>query len=75
MKIGISGSSGFIGKRLLARLEQSGYDVVRLGRNGLIPSGIEVVFDLAAYGNMAHHEQDAFKIYKANLLRVLTSLE
>ena len=73
-RVGISGSNGFLGKRLTERLEQSGYDVIRLGREGSTENST-VVFDLAAYGNMPGHKGDPKEIYQANLMRVIESAE
>jgi dTDP-glucose 4,6-dehydratase len=71
MKYAISGSSGFVGRHLLQRLGQ----VELLERDGIIRKGTNVVFDLAAYGNMAGQTPDPRSIYEANLLRVATSLQ
>jgi nucleoside-diphosphate-sugar epimerase len=45
-----------------------------LGRDGYVPSKAEVIFDLAAYGNMAGHRGDPGEIYSANLMRVIDSV-
>lgn len=66
----ISGSSGFIGKHLSARFQEP----YKLDRTGEIPLGIDVVFDLAAFGNMAGHSGIG-RIYRANLMRVIEENE
>lgn len=68
IKIGITGSHGFVGKHLLKRFKNP----VRLGREG-DTEGCDVVYDLATYGNLANH-RDAVKIYHANLMRVIKML-
>jgi nucleoside-diphosphate-sugar epimerase len=70
MKEAISGSSGFIGSRLSERLPGA----IKLDRTGELPENIDLVYDLASYGNMAHHENGE-EIFKANVLRVLKLLE
>lgn len=72
-RLAIAGSHGFIGKRMFSRLEQQGYDVVRLGRDGNVPSEIDIIFDLASYGNMYHHK-DEMEMFRANVLRPVTIL-
>ena len=71
MKYAISGSSGFVGKHLSRRLGQ----FEPLERDGIIPKDIDVVFDLAGYGNLASQTPDPRSIYQANLLRVAASLQ
>ena len=56
-------------------MEQKGQEVLRLDRTGLIPDGVDVVYDCAAYGNLSSQRTDAKEIYKANLWRVLTEME
>ena len=68
---GISGSHGFIGSHLLERLPDS----IKLGRDGVIPSGLDVIFDCAAFGNMAGHTGDRSEIYNANLFRVIKEFQ
>lgn len=45
-----------------------------LGRDGRVPRDVSFVFDCAAYGNLASQRVDANEIYKANLMRVIESL-
>lgn len=66
---GISGSHGFVGRQLAERLT----NWEPLDRSGVIPEGVNMVFDLATYGNLASQEQDARKIYDANLNRLFNS--
>ena len=68
MLIGINGSSGFLGNKLVDRLSKDN-DIVRLDRSGYIPQDIDVCFDLAAYGNL-WGQNKIDKIYKANVYRV-----
>lgn len=70
----ISGSHGFLGEALTKKLEQSGQEVLRLDRSGIISADIGLVFDLAAYGNMAD-QTDVREIYRANLMRVINMVE
>ena len=72
-RIAISGMGGFIGSHLAERF--SSEQIERLDRTGDIPKGIDTVFDLAGYGNMAGHNGEPREIYTANLMRVLNSLE
>src|SRR3990167_8328383 len=72
-RLGISGSHGFVGNHLVARFNSE--QVERLGRDGKIPKGLDTVFDLAAYGNMAGHGGNAQEIYKANLMRVIDEMD
>ena len=67
----ISGASGFVGSVLAERLREA----IAIGRDGYVPDGIDVVFDLAAYGNLASQRTDAKEIYQANLFRVIESFE
>jgi len=80
----LSGSTGFLGSKLAARLAQLDYQVVRLPR-GLLqhPEELEdfiqdeqpdYIFHLAAYGNMAHH-QDREEIIRANIVGTFNLLE
>ena len=68
MRYAISGSNGFIGKTLGARFKS----FENLGREGFVPK-VDVVFDLAAYGNLASQPKDEKKIYEANLIRIIKS--
>jgi len=70
----VSGSHGFLGTHLSRSLERSGFKVNYLGRDGVITSG-GIVFDLAAYGNMAGHTAGPWETYRANTLRVARTLE
>lgn len=70
----ISGSHGFIGERLVTKLEQQDQLVDRLGRGGFIPPEAQIIFDLASYGNLAHQAEKVKEIYKANFIRVLDEL-
>ena len=72
-KYAVSGSSGFIASHLLERLPTE--QIERLDRTGFIDYSYSVVFDLAGYGNLASHDKNAESIYKANLLRVISSAE
>jgi len=64
-----------LGEALVSRLEQANNKVFRLGRDGVIPEGLNVVFDCAAFGNLAGHRGDPKEIYKANLMRVITEMD
>jgi len=68
--IACSGSSGFLGSHLSERLGQ----FEKLGRDGYIPPNVDVVFDLASFGNMVY-QTDVKEIYKANLMRVIDSVK
>jgi nucleoside-diphosphate-sugar epimerase len=70
MKEAISGTHGFIGRRLHGVLPQA----EPLDRTGIIFPNVDVVYDIAGYGNMAHHT-DVKEIYNANLLRVITAMD
>lgn len=70
-RIAISGSHGFLGSHLAARLQEP----IRLDRDGVVPKDIDVVFDLAAYGNLASHSIDPARTYRANLMRVIEENE
>lgn len=74
LKIAVSGSNGFLGGALAKRLEQSGHQVFKLGRDGAIPKDSHVVFDCAAYGNLSSQRDNPHEIYNANLLRVIESI-
>ena len=65
--------SGFCGNHLAARFNSE--QIERLGRDGKIPKGLDIVFDLAAYGNMAGHQGKPQEIYKANLMRVIDEMD
>lgn len=69
-RVALTGSHGFLGRRLATILEHP----IKLGRDGNIPD-CEIVFDCAAFGNLASQRKDAIEIYKANLMRVITSVE
>ena len=71
--IGVSGSHGFIGSKLVARLRQLGKRVIALDRSGYIPPGIDYVYDLAAYGNL-YGQDEIGEIYEANVARVAREL-
>ena len=47
----------------------------RLDRTGFIPTNVDVVFDLAAAGNLAGHQGSEKEIYKANLMRIIDSMD
>lgn len=70
-KVAVSGSHGFLGHRLSERLVLS----EALSRDGEIPEDTAFVFDCAAFGNLASQRIDAEEIYKANLMRVVKSLD
>lgn len=71
--IAISGSNGFIGKHLVKRLEDWGYRIIRLDREGNLPKQVDYIFDLASYGNFNFHT-DIQEIYRANVHRVVKLL-
>ena len=66
IKTAVSGSSGFIGTHLCNLLGR--YE--KLDRKGNLPDKVDVIFDLAAYGNLAGHKGSAKMIYNANTQRV-----
>lgn len=66
-RIAVTGSHGFIGNHLVEHLSS---EPIRLGRQGFVPNGVDVLFDLASFGNMANQEGDG-RIYRANLMRVI----
>ena len=74
LKIGITGSHGFIGGSMFNRFTESNLDVIRLGRDGQVPQEINCIFDLAAYGNI-HGQDDLQEINQANYERVIELLD
>ena len=70
----ISGSHGFIGEHLVARLEAQQFEVIRGDREGNCPQLVDYIFDLAGYGNMPQHS-DIEEIYKANVDRLMNLLK
>lgn len=80
----VTGAHGFIGKRLVATLEQRGYNVTSLPHKFLsVPKKLdkffhiypaEYIFHLAAYGNMAY-QQNPHKILWGNYIRTFNLLE
>jgi len=69
----ISGSHGFLGSKLLGRLERSSQEVIRGDRDGNLPTGVDYVVNCQTYGNMYWHK-DAEQIYKANLFNLVRML-
>ena len=69
--VAVSGSRGFLGEHLIQRL--SSEKVIRLDRSGEVPY-CNTVIDLAGYGNL-YGQNDISEIYKANLTRVIKSVE
>jgi nucleoside-diphosphate-sugar epimerase len=65
----ITGSHGFLGSHLVARLEALGHTVLRGDRDGNIPEEVDVLIDTASYGNL-RGQDDELEIYKANVERV-----
>ncbi len=74
MKIAISGSHGFIGEHLFKTLFSLGHSVFRLDREGNLPTQVDWIFDLAAYGNF-HYQTEPEKIYQANVTRLVKLLQ
>jgi nucleoside-diphosphate-sugar epimerase len=72
-KSAISGSSGFIGSHLVAKLESLEHKVIRLDRTGNLPEQVDYLFDLASYGNF-HFQTDHVEIFNANVIRLLKLL-
>jgi UDP-glucose 4-epimerase len=70
-KTAISGSHGWLASHLCNRLGQ--YEV--LGRDGKIPFDTEIIFDFAAYGNLAGQLSKPTITYKANTQRVSNIIE
>lgn len=70
----ITGSRGFLGEHLLARLAQQGQEVLRGDREGNCPKGVDHIFDLASYGNL-FHQKDIEAIYTANFFRLKNLLQ
>src|SRR3990167_3575627 len=66
----ISGSHGFLGEYLMARIPEA----KRMGRGGFVPVNTDVIFNLAAYGNLTGQE-DIKSIYQANLIAVINAVE
>jgi len=71
-RIAISGSHGFVGEYLTSKFNEE--SVLRMGRSGFIPPGIDVVFSLASFGNM-YGQTDVHGIYRANLMRVMAEMD
>src|SRR3990167_1988272 len=77
MKSPISGSNGFIGSHLMARLKQLGHSVIPIERQLLLDTyalrrlfireNPDYIFHLAAYGNMSS-QKDEQEIFKANVI-------
>lgn len=71
MKIGVSGSRGFIGGHLTRTLESLGYKVFRVDRGGKCKvKELDYFVDLAAYGNY-HFQNEPEAIFKVNILRLI----
>jgi len=62
-----------MGERLCKRLDQFSIEYTRLDRSGTVPNGVDFIFDLAGYGNIAGQDEVG-EIYKANLMRVIDTL-
>ena len=45
-----------------------------MDRTGNVSSGVDFVFDLAGWGNMAGHKAEAEPTYQANLMRVINTV-
>ena len=70
----VTGSHGFLGERLVQKLEQQEHSVFRGDREGSCPKGVDYIFDLASYGNL-YEQIDLEEIYRANVMRLLYLLE
>jgi nucleoside-diphosphate-sugar epimerase len=68
--IGITGVHGHIGSHFHQKCISLGYNVVKLRRDGKVPSKVTHVFDFASYGNK-YDQTDKKKIYEANYDRVV----
>ena len=71
-EIAISGTHGFIGKHLLEQLTSEGQV---LDRSGVLPKGVDIVYDCAAFGNLSSQRKDNLEIYQANLMRVIKEFD
>lgn len=87
MKAIITGSSGFIGKHLIKRLQD--WELISIPHEFLISqdsinrflyennnnsSPIDYIFNIQAYGNM-HHQQDELQMVQANINNTVNLLE
>lgn len=82
MKIGITGSKGFIGKRLSQVLEDRGYSVIKYDVDNLdirnkveLSDEIDVIYHLAALNKPFLSKTDPLTTFKVNALGTLNLLE
>lgn len=66
----VSGSHGFLGKHLVAALEQRQFEIIRLSRDWKEIPEVDYIFHLAAYGNR-YNQQDEDEIIRVNLMQTL----
>jgi nucleoside-diphosphate-sugar epimerase len=74
----VTGSHGFLGERLVQKLESQGQQVFRGDRMGNCSERVDHVFDLAAYGNLASQDKQPAVIFNANqerLFRLLSNAD
>ncbi len=85
VKIGITGSRGFIGSELAGHLESNGFKVVKLdghtrqesGENekSALPKGLKWVLHFAASTSIEESRKDPFRTYRNNIDSTLAAIE
>lgn len=82
IKIGVTGSDGFIGKRLCEVLENKKYELIKYNSNNLditnkieISDEIDVIYHLAALNKPYFSKLEPLETFKVNVLGTLNLLE
>ena len=70
----VTGSHGFLGAHLVVSLEHQGHTVFKGDREGNCPPNIDIIYDLASFGNL-YDQQDPLEINRANVERLYHLLE
>ncbi len=80
--IAVTGADGFLGKKLCLRLEELGYEVLRLDLENFdvknkieLPQNIDVIYHLAAINKPYLSKEAPLETFKTNVLGTLNLLE
>ncbi len=70
----IRGTHGFIGERLVTRLEGDGHTVINIPRDWVNAPAADVYVGMAAYGN-SYEQKDPIETYRVNVMENLRLLQ